>query len=76
LTAPETVAIIPEQYWQAVDLLASVILSYHHTLRCSAAQPGVIRLRTADPPLPGLSEAAGYDVRAPPLDPDPCGTDD
>jgi hypothetical protein len=30
LTAPETVAITPDQYRQAVDLLASMILRYHH----------------------------------------------
>lgn len=41
LTAPETVAITPEQYRQAVDLLASMIPEYYHYARHrSAVRPG------------------------------------
>lgn len=41
LTAPETVAITPEQYRQAVELLASMILEYYHDARHrSAVRPG------------------------------------
>jgi hypothetical protein len=36
----ETVAITPDQYRQAVDLLASMILKYHHAQRCRAELPG------------------------------------
>ena len=47
LTAPETVAITPEQYRQAVDLLASMILDYHYAQHRPAVQPG------EQPPTPG-----------------------
>jgi hypothetical protein len=39
LTAPETVAITPDQDRLAVDLLASMILGYHHAQHHPAAQP-------------------------------------
>jgi hypothetical protein len=40
LTAPETIAITPDQYRQAVDVLASMILDYFFAQRCSAVPPG------------------------------------
>lgn len=40
LTAPETVAITPNQQRQAVDLLAAMILDYHYAQHRSAVQPG------------------------------------
>jgi hypothetical protein len=40
LPAPETVAITPDQYWQAVDVLASMILDYFYAQHCSAVPPG------------------------------------
>jgi hypothetical protein len=42
LAAPETVAITPNQYRQAVDLLASMMLDYYHyhAQHHPAAQPG------------------------------------
>jgi hypothetical protein len=38
--APQTVAITPDQYRQAVDLLAAMILNYHDAQRCPAQLPG------------------------------------
>lgn len=40
LTAPETVAITPNQHRQAANLLASMILDYHYAQHRSAVQPG------------------------------------
>jgi hypothetical protein len=40
LTAPETVAITPDQYRQAADLLASMILNYYYARYHPAVQPG------------------------------------
>jgi hypothetical protein len=40
LTAPEMVAITPDQYRQAVDLLALMILKYHHDQQSRALLPG------------------------------------
>lgn len=40
LTAPETVAITPDQHRQAVGLLASMILDYYRAQHHPAAQPG------------------------------------
>jgi hypothetical protein len=40
LTAPETVAITADQYRQAVDVLASMILSYYYAWHCAAVAPG------------------------------------
>jgi hypothetical protein len=40
LTAPEVVTITPDQYQQAVDLLASLILRYHYAQHSRAQLAG------------------------------------
>jgi hypothetical protein len=40
LTAPEVVTITPDQYGQAVDLLATMILRYHHAQHSRAELAG------------------------------------
>jgi hypothetical protein len=40
LTVPETVAIRSDQYWQAVDVLALMILNYYHARHRTAVPLG------------------------------------
>ncbi|QSB14839.1 hypothetical protein JQS43_00075 [Natronosporangium hydrolyticum] len=40
MTAPETVAITPNQHRRAVNLLASMILDHHYAQHRSAVQSG------------------------------------
>jgi hypothetical protein len=47
LAAPETVAITTDQYRQAVDLLASMMLDHHHAQHQTAVRPD------EQPPTPG-----------------------
>jgi hypothetical protein len=45
--APDTVAIAPDQYREAVDVLASMMLDYHYARYYLVVQPG------EQPPTPG-----------------------
>jgi hypothetical protein len=52
LTVPETVAIRSDQYWQAVHVLALMILDYYHPGTARPCRLASRHLRLADLPFP------------------------
>jgi hypothetical protein len=56
LTAPETVAITLDQYRQAVELLAAMMLNYHYVHRSPAELPDNQPLHSTDPSFPGYGK--------------------